>query len=138
MNKLVSTTSAIVLSLTMVGCASRADNIAAAYVSPTAYQGLSCKQISREVQDTSARAAAAAGVQNQKATGDAVAMTVGLVVFWPALFFMSGDGAPAAEVSRLKGEMTALEAASRRNNCGISFQPAAPVKKPQPTKNRHK
>jgi hypothetical protein len=62
-----------------------------------------------EAQAVSARAATAAGVQDQKATGDAVAMTVGLVVFWPALFFMKGDGAQAAEVGRLKGEMQAID-----------------------------
>ena len=53
-------------------------------------------------------------------------MTVGLVVFWPALLFTQGDGAQAAEVARLKGEMQAIEDASRRRGCGITFdrQPA--------------
>ena len=32
-------------------------------------------------------------MQNQKATGDAVAMGVAVVVFWPALFLLKGDGA---------------------------------------------
>ena len=67
------------------------------------YQNFPCEQLALEAQAISARAATAAGVQDQKATGDAVAMTVGLVVFWPALFFMKGDGAQAAEVGRLKG-----------------------------------
>ena len=70
----------------------------------------------------SAHAASAAGVQNSKATGDAVATTVAVVVFWPALFFIKGDGASAAEVSRLKGEMSAIEQASIQKNCGIAFQ----------------
>ncbi|HEV2898451.1 MAG TPA: hypothetical protein VGX71_11575 [Pseudaminobacter sp.] len=104
-----------------------------AYVSPVGYRGLSCGQIANEVQAVSARAAEAAGIQNQKATGDAVAMTVGLAVFWPALFLMKGDGAQAAEVARLKGEMQALETASRRNGCNIQFQ-AAPAPKPVKTK----
>ena len=115
------------------GCASPASSIGAAYVSPVGYQGLSCGQIANEVQAVSARAAEAIGAQNQKATGDAVAMTVGLVVFWPALFLMKGDGAQAAEVARLKGEMQALETASRRNGCNIKFE-AAPPPKPVKTK----
>ena len=98
-----------------------ADNIAAAYVSTVGYQGLSCKQLSLEATDISARAGAAAGVQDQKATGDAVAAGVALIVFWPALFLVKGDGAQAAEVSRLKGEMQAIETASRRKGCSIVF-----------------
>jgi hypothetical protein len=128
MKKLVSISAAIGVAAMTAGCASRADSIGAAYVSPVGYQGLSCGQIANEVQAVSARASEAIGAQNQKATGDAVAMTVGLVVFWPALFLMKGDGAQAAEVARLKGEMQALETASRRNGCGITFQPVQPPK----------
>lgn len=106
----------------LAGCATPADNIAAAYVSPIGYQGLSCAQLGTEAQAISGRAAAAVGAQNKKATGDAVAMTVGLVVFWPALLFTQGDGAQAAEVARLKGEMQAIEDAARRKGCGIKFQ----------------
>src|SRR5688572_18533961 len=106
MNKLIG---ALMACAVLAGCASRADNITAAYVSTVGYQGLSCKQLAGEATDISARAAAAAGMQNQKATGDAVATGVALVVFWPALFFVKGDGAQAAEVSRLRGEMQAIE-----------------------------
>lgn len=123
-------TLATILALgTLAGCATPADNIAAAYVSPIGYQGLSCSQLANEAQAISSRAAAAVGAQNKKATGDAVAMTVGLVVFWPALLFTQGDGAQAAEVARLKGEMQAIEDASRRKGCGITFDK-------QPTKKK--
>ena len=53
-------------------------------------------------------------------------MGVGLVLFWPSLFFIKGDGATAAELGRLKGEMDAIEQASIQKNCGIQFQRAAP------------
>jgi hypothetical protein len=66
--------------------------------------------------------ALATGNQNQKATGDAVAFTVGMVVFWPALFLMHGDGAEAGQVANLKGQMQALEIASAQKGCGIVFQ----------------
>lgn len=110
------------------GCASKSSDIAAAYVSPVLYQNLTCEQLALEAQSASARAIAASGQQDQKATGDAVAMTVGLVVFWPALFLMKGDGAQAAEVARLKGEMEAIEHASIANSCGISFAKEPPKK----------
>ncbi|MDB5522432.1 MAG: hypothetical protein JWM58_195 [Rhizobium sp.] len=114
-------------------CASRSKNIEAAYVSTTLYHTLTCKQLKAEAENVSSRAALASGKQDQKANGDAVMMGVGLVVFWPALLFTEGDGASAAEVSRLKGEMVAIEEASAVKQCGIKFErePApAPKKKP--------
>jgi hypothetical protein len=109
----------------LAGCASRADNIAASYASPTLYQPLSCQQIAGEAARVSARVAELTQTQNNKAVGDAVATGVALVVFWPALFFVQGDGATAAELGRLKGEAVALEQANLAKNCGIQFRRAA-------------
>ncbi len=54
--------------------------------------------------------------QNDIATNDAVAMGVGLILFWPALFFIDSDDR-AEEVGRLKGEVKALEQASIQKDC---------------------
>ena len=108
-------------------CASKSDNISAAYVSPIQYSSYNCAQLSAEASRVSARAIQVTGAQDSKATGDAVAMTVGMVVFWPALFFLKGDGTTAAEVARLKGEMEAIEQASVQKKCGIQF------KRPEPS-----
>jgi hypothetical protein len=117
---------AALFSLGVAGCASRSDNISAAYVSPTAYASWKCDQIQEEASRISARAAQVAGVQDQKATNDAVATGVGVVLFWPALFFIKGDSTTAAELSRLKGEMEAIEQVSVQKRCGVTFQrPAA-------------
>lgn len=62
------------------------------------------------------------GAQDSKATGDAVATGVGIVLFWPALFFIKGDSTTAAELARLKGEMEAIEQTSIKKNCGITFK----------------
>lgn len=70
----------------------------------------------------SARASQAMGAQDKKAENDAAAMAVGMILFWPALFFIKGDSETAAEVSRLKGEMEAIEQASIAKNCGIEFR----------------
>jgi len=86
------------------------------------YDNLTCKQLQAEAQNVSTAAAAAIGAQQKKATGDNVAMGVGLIVFWPALFFMHGNGAEAAQVGQLKGEMQAIETVNREKNCGIQFQ----------------
>lgn len=103
-------------------CASSSDNVAASYVSPVMYQGLSCSQLSYEAQRVSSAAAAAAGVQDSQRTKDAVVTTAAIVVFWPAAFFVGGDNAKTAELARLKGEMQAIEAASIQKRCGMTFR----------------
>jgi len=108
----------------ITGCATRAEYIEASYVSPILYQNLTCEQLALEAQNVSSRAATAAGVQNRRAGNDAALMAVGLVVFWPALLFTGGDGATAAEVSRLRGEMDAIQNASNAKGCDIQFQQA--------------
>jgi hypothetical protein len=102
-------------------------------VSPIQYQSYSCAQIAQEAQRVSQRAAQAAGIQDEKSTNDAVAMGVGLVLFWPGLLFIKGDGTTAAELGRLKGEFEALEQASIQKNCDIQFQRTAPPPKPVET-----
>lgn len=106
----------------LAGCASNPDNISASYISPVQYDGYSCQQLRAEASRLSVRAAEVTGAQSSKASGDAVAMGVGLVLFWPSLFFIKGDGTTAGEVARLKGEMDAVEQASIAKKCGIKFQ----------------
>lgn len=115
-----------------VGCAKNADQIAATYVSPYTYENFTCPQIADESQRVSARAAQVAGVQDQKATGDAVATTVGVIIFWPALLLIKGNDQQTAELARLRGELEALEQVSIRKRCGITFQRPAPPPPPAP------
>ena len=45
-------------------------------------------------------------------------MAIGLILFWPALFFLEGgDGPQAAEFSRLIGERDAIDRVSRLKDC---------------------
>jgi len=111
-------------SLMTAGCASRSEDVAASYVSSSMYSTYSCRELNAEAQRVSSAAAAAAGVQDSARTRDAVATTAALVVFWPAAFFVGGNGAQTAELSRLKGQMQAIEEASIRKRCGISFRRA--------------
>lgn len=122
MNNLTTKAMAIALTISVAGCASKPRDIEAAYVSPLAYEPYTCEQLGAEAQRISARAASATGAQEKKATGDAVAVGVGLVLFWPALFFIKGKGANEAEIARLKGEMEAVEKVSIQKNCGFQFQ----------------
>lgn len=117
----------------LAGCASSSSEIRPKYISPLQYQHLTCQQIGAEAQRVSARASEVAGVQDQKSTDDAVATGVGLVLFWPTLFFIKGDGQTAAELGRLKGEFDALEQISIQKDCGIQFPRGAPPPPPETT-----
>lgn len=109
---------------TIAGCASASKDITASYISPLQYQSYSCEQIGQEASRVSARVAELTGVQDNNATSDAVKTGVAIVLFWPAAFFVSGNGQNAAELGRLKGEFDALEQASIQKSCGIRFQHA--------------
>jgi hypothetical protein len=110
----------------LAGCASKSGEIAPSYVSPVMYQSYTCQQIAQESQNVAAHAAQVSGAQDQKRTNDQIATGVAIVVFWPAAFFVGGDGQAAAELARLKGQMEALEQASVMKNCGIQFRQAPP------------
>jgi hypothetical protein len=114
--------------LVLTGCAKEASQVGPTYISPVTYESYTCPQLAEEAQRVSARAAQAAGVQDQKATNDKVAMGVGIVIFWPALLFTKGNDENTAELARLKGSMDAIEQASIAKHCGIQFQSAPPTK----------
>lgn len=113
-------------SLFVTACAEGSKNIQPAYVSPLSYNSFSCRQIEQEARRLSARVSQVAGVQDANANSDAVATGVALVLFWPAVFFIGGNKENAAELSRLKGEMDALEQVSIQKRCGIVFQKPEP------------
>ena len=104
-------------------CASSSSEISAAYTSPMTYDSYQCDQLSAELLRVSARVHELTGTVNHNATRDAVAMGVGLVLFWPALFLMKGNGPEAAELGRLKGEYDALEQQGIQKHCGFATTP---------------
>lgn len=85
------------------------------------YQNYTCPQLAEEAQRISSRATTVSGNQDSKATTDAVATGVAIVVFWPAAFMIKGDGTTAAELAKLKGEMEAIERVSVQKKCNIQF-----------------
>ncbi|MDE0307839.1 MAG: hypothetical protein OXI87_23590 [Albidovulum sp.] len=114
MNKVV--TAAVCASLVLSGCARSPGTISGTYISPLQYQSHSCSQLNQELSRINARATELAGRQSSEATKDAVALGAGLILFWPALFFMIG-GDRSEELSRLKGEIEAVEQSAIQKNC---------------------
>ena len=117
---------AIGVCLLSVGCASNSKEIGATYVSPMTYQNYSCEQLVTENIRLQNRLSQVAGNVDKKAHGDKVKMGVGLVLFWPTLFFLKGDGVEAQEYARLKGEHEAFDAAYIQKNCGATLAAGSP------------
>lgn len=105
----------------LTACASPPDKISAAYVSPLQYQSYTCDQIREEIMRVNRKLMEVSGAQKKEASKDAVAMGVGLVIFWPALFFLAGDD-KKEELARLKGEYDALEQSAIQKNCSIASE----------------
>ncbi len=60
-----------------------------------------------------------AGVQDRTASNDSIAMGVGLILFWPSLFFISGSD-QKVQLGQLKGEYDALEQIAIQKNCNVA------------------
>jgi len=99
-------------------CASSPDNLSTSYVSTMQYKDYDCDQISSELERVSRQAQNLYAKLKKSSDNDNIQMGVGLVLFWPTLFFLEGgDGAEATEYSRLKGERDALEKAGIEKKC---------------------
>jgi len=103
------------------GCSKSAKDISPTYVSPLTYQQYSCNQIRQELTRVHRKVLEISGQQDKTANKDAIALTVGLVLFWPALFFMIG-GEKKHELGRLKGEYEALEKTAIEKECNIAAE----------------
>ncbi len=104
-------------SLALSACAQSADKVTAAYVPMGMYTGQSCGQLKQEHARVVAQVNHLTGEQDKKAQTDAVAMGVGLVLFWPALFLMAADKDESGQLSQLKGQHDAILAAGAQKGC---------------------
>ena len=112
----------ITAAVALAGCASSSSEIRPTYVSSLQYEHLTCKQLAAEAANVSRRAAEQSGVQDANSNKDAWVTAGAIILFWPAAFFVKGDGQTAAELGRLKGEFEALERVSIQKNCGLHFR----------------
>lgn len=108
-------------SVVLASCAKKSQNITASYVSPLQYAHFSCDQLTAEAASLSSRVAAASSAQDSAAQRDKIATGVGIVLFWPALFFLAA-GDDGEELARLKGEFQAVEREAIAKRCGLAAQ----------------
>lgn len=107
-------------------CASQPEDIQAAYVSPNIYANYTCPELFTERERVVARVNLVADAQSDKATNDAVATGVGIILFWPALFLLASGSDREAELAQLKGNYDAIEQAITARKCALDSPSAAP------------
>jgi hypothetical protein len=74
------------------GCATQPSNVQAAYVSTMKYDTFDCRRLTREAEEVDIRLRQTTGTLQTKANTDALLMTVGLIIFWPALLVLPATG----------------------------------------------
>lgn len=99
------------------GCAQKPENVQAAFVNPAGYTAMSCAQLNAEAHAVQQRLTTANSAQQSAASSDAAMTAVALILFWPAAFAIQGDKETTAELSRLKGEATAIQSAAASKGC---------------------
>ena len=110
-----------------LGCATHPDKISATYVSPVIYKNHDDDQIIAEMAHIGRRTSELYNSLKKEANNDSVQMGVGLLLFWPTLFFLEGgDGPEAAEYARLKGEYEALRKIAVQRKLDPTIIPPSP------------
>jgi|GEM_PF-626241 len=107
------------MALALAGCSTKASKVSASYVSPAEYAHHSCDQIREEQYRIRADVETLTGKQNRHSKNDKIATGVGLVLFWPALFFLASDD-EKEELARAKGRYEALDRAYLDKQCSLA------------------
>jgi len=109
----------IVFVSSQFGCSTRSKNIEANHRSPFLYQNYSCEMLIVEHDRIESDLMKLCKEQDDSATADAVMMTVGLVVFWPALIGLALTDNEKEKIATLKGEHDALEQSMTMKQCAL-------------------
>jgi hypothetical protein len=103
---------ALVAACALAGCAQAPEEVRAAYTSPVAYGGLSCRQLGEEQARLNSALVGASAQQNQARSGDIAGW---LLLGLPVASMSGGNVAP--EIASDKGQLEAVHAAMIRR-CG--------------------
>lgn len=106
-------------SMMMGGCATKGGDISAAYVPASIYSNLGCPEIAQELMDVGLKASELSGQLDSAAGKDAGLVAVGVILFWPALFFVGGDKNKEAQLAQLKGQRDSLLKAAKAKGCNL-------------------
>ena len=113
--------------LILSGCATASKDLTATYVSPTQYQSYDCEQLGAESHRIQGHVTQLGGRLDEAASNDKMITGAGLLIFWPALFFIGGTKQQEAEYSRLRGEYDAVQQASIAKKCSSVVTPTPAI-----------
>ncbi len=113
-------TSLAISAFSIAGCSTSSKDIVPAYVSSVLYSNYDCDQIRLELIRVSTEVNAIAGKLDKNRENDNMTTTAGVILFWPALFFLGGTKEQEARYAQLKGEYIALEQTSIQKKCGLT------------------
>ena len=89
-------------------------------MSPLKYSDYDCQQLIAEQSNIERRVTALHATLKKENSGDKWATGVGVVLFWPALFFLSGNNdLQEAEYAQLKGDYDAIQSALVQKKCSM-------------------
>jgi hypothetical protein len=107
----------LIAAVTLAACSKGSREIVPTYVSPAQYSNYECDQIRQEMVRINGIANQMAGKLDDNKQTDNAVTAAGIILFWPALFFLGGTSDEEAEYSRLKGEYNALDKAAIQKKC---------------------
>ena len=106
--------------LVFAACATPPDKIQTSYVSALEFKDYECDQLASELRRKNRRLSELFATLKGDADADEWQMGLGLILFWPTLFFLEGgDDVRAQEYSRLKGEVEAMHEVATSKKCEL-------------------
>jgi hypothetical protein len=100
------------------GCATKGANVTSSYVAQGTYDKATCATLARDIIDAQQHASALSGQLDSAADKDAAVVAVTLLLFWPAIFFVSGgDKEKQAELASVKGQFEAMNKVYKSKGC---------------------
>jgi hypothetical protein len=112
------------VAIALGGCATASKDVPISYVTPLQYQTYDCEQLGAETARIQNRLTQVGGSLDKAAENDKGITAAGIIIFWPALFFLGGTKQQEAEYGRLKGEYEAIQQAAIQKKCeGVIAKP---------------
>jgi len=95
------------------GCATHPRHIGASHVNSSVYKRMSCDDIFDERESVVSRLNVLIPAQKKKSDSDTIAFWISMLLFWPAIFFLGMGDDHKEEISRLRGELIAIDRAAK-------------------------
>ena len=108
---------ALMATVALTACAQKPEAVVARSVSPLMYSSLDCNALRSEQYRVKGHVENLTAVQKKKSSNDAVAVGVGAVLFWPALFALAAGSDQSNELAQAKGEWEAIDYSMRQKSC---------------------